>query len=78
MRYPANHLRRYLLLLLCFLAAPGWAKPERLALVIGNSDYQQIKRLNNPANDAKAVAARLSELGFTLVGQMVKTAKVRY
>jgi len=33
------------------------------ALVIGNSGYQHFARLNNPANDARAIAQKLGSLG---------------
>ena len=32
---------------------------KRVALVIGNSDYQKVAKLSNPANDASAVTAML-------------------
>ncbi|MCO6187496.1 caspase family protein [Rhizobium sp. L1K21] len=37
---------------------------EKVALVIGNSDYQQVNKLPNAAQDAKDVAATLEGLGF--------------
>lgn len=37
---------------------------ERVALVIGISDYQRARRLRNPANDAQQVARRLERFGF--------------
>jgi formylglycine-generating enzyme required for sulfatase activity len=37
---------------------------KRLALVIGNSKYQHVPRLANPANDASDMAQRLQGLGF--------------
>jgi uncharacterized caspase-like protein len=40
----------------------------RVALVVGNSDYQSVGKLANPANDARLVAETLQRLGFTLVG----------
>ncbi|NPU67276.1 YARHG domain-containing protein [Bradyrhizobium sp. 83012] len=52
-------------LLLC--VAPCTAAP-RVALVVGNSDYQSVGKLANPANDARLVAETLQRLGFTLVG----------
>jgi uncharacterized caspase-like protein len=42
-------------------------KERRLALVIGNSNYQTVKALPNPANDAKAVAQLLNTAGFEVV-----------
>ena len=41
-------------------------QPNRLALVIGNANYQSAARLKNPLNDAKAVAAKLAELNFVV------------
>lgn len=46
-------------------AAPGAMKP-RVALVIGNSAYKE-SPLRNPVNDARAVAAQLSRLGFDVI-----------
>ncbi len=40
---------------------------ERVALVIGNSRYQHLDFLKNPARDADAIAQKLSQLGFTLI-----------
>jgi uncharacterized caspase-like protein len=41
---------------------------KRVALVIGNSRYANIGRLDNPINDAKLISAALKEAGFELVG----------
>ncbi|MEI7612376.1 MAG: caspase family protein [Betaproteobacteria bacterium] len=40
--------------------------PRRVALVIGNSAYQQAP-LRNPANDARDIAATLKRLGFDVI-----------
>jgi hypothetical protein len=40
---------------------------KRLALVIGNSSYPNASRLENPVNDAKDMAATLTELGFEVM-----------
>jgi WD40 repeat protein len=37
---------------------------ERVALVVGQSDYQSLSKLANPVPDAKAIAAALREHGF--------------
>ena len=37
-------------------------------MVIGNSEYRSVPRLDNPTNDAKLIANALKSLGFTLVG----------
>jgi WD40 repeat protein len=47
-------------------AAPDTAPEERLALVIGNSSYRDTP-LANPANDARAMAFKLKELGFRVI-----------
>jgi len=41
---------------------------KRIALVVGNSAYLNVPRLDNPANDARLIADTLRALGFTLVG----------
>jgi formylglycine-generating enzyme required for sulfatase activity len=41
---------------------------KRVALVVGNSAYRNVGRLDNPANDAKLLSETLRALGFTLVG----------
>jgi hypothetical protein len=44
------------------------AAEKRVALVVGNSAYQNITRLDNPRNDATLMAETLSSLGFSLIG----------
>lgn len=44
----------------------AWAA-DRVALVIGNGDYQQATKLSNPANDAADIAQALRGLGFDVV-----------
>jgi hypothetical protein len=46
---------------------PAFAE-KRIALVVGNSAYQNITRLDNPRNDAELMADTLQSLGFNLVG----------
>src|SRR5450631_1712838 len=64
--------RRYVFLAAvaaAFLSAPFPALADkRIALVVGNSIYQNVPRLENPRNDATLMATTLSSLGFTLVG----------
>jgi hypothetical protein len=71
MRRPANCGRLGLAalgaLLLAAFSAPAAAE-KRIALVVGNSAYQNITRLDNPKNDATLMAETLSSLGFTLIG----------
>ena len=42
---------------------------RRVALVIGNSAYQQVSPLANPANDAQLVGETLQSLDFDLIGR---------
>ena len=46
---------------------------RRVALVIGNSAYQAVPTLANPANDAKAVAGALRTVGFSEVRELHDT-----
>ena len=50
------------------VSTPAVPLGKRVALVIGNSQYQSIGRLDNPANDARLIAEALKEDGFELVG----------
>jgi hypothetical protein len=45
---------------------PAFAE-KRVALVFGNSAYQNVTRLANPANDSEAMAAMLKGAGFDVV-----------
>ena len=69
-----EHLKRCggaLVALIAALSLP-WVSPaaaeKRIALVVGNSAYQNIARLDNPRNDATLMADTLLGLGFTLIG----------
>ncbi len=53
------------LLVLLVLPVAGWA--NRVALVIGNSDYTSVVPLDNPRNDSAAVARALTKQGFEVV-----------
>lgn len=48
--------------LLTGIASP--AKAERVALVVGNAQYEHTQPLANPRNDAEAIAAALRDLDF--------------
>ncbi|MFK7791955.1 MAG: caspase domain-containing protein [Devosiaceae bacterium] len=56
--------------LICALAllfVTGSASAQNLhALVVGTDHYERARDLSNPANDARAVAQRLSQLGYHL------------
>lgn len=64
-------MKRFMLslivLLLAGLTSAAHAE-KRVALVVGNSAYQAVGRLDNPTNDASLMADTLSDLGFKLVG----------
>ena len=51
-------------MLFLFITVPTHA--ARLALIIGNADYQKVPSLDNPVNDAKDMAAELKKLGFVV------------
>lgn len=48
-------------------ALPAFAAGERIALVLGNGAYLHAPELPNPPNDARAITAKLEELGFEVV-----------
>src|SRR5215468_2041149 len=59
-------LRLFTVLVAVLLGMPALADP-RVALVVGNSNYEFVPALDNPTNDAKLMADTLQGLGFTLV-----------
>lgn len=66
-------IRRFFALALWLCVVP-WAVAAqapradvRVALVIGNSSYAAATRLPNPSNDAKAIAAKLTSIGFDVM-----------
>src|SRR5499426_2570295 len=48
-------------------AAPAAAQQKRVALVIGNSAYQNVAKLANPARDSAAIAKMFKDVGFNSV-----------
>jgi formylglycine-generating enzyme required for sulfatase activity len=52
-------------LVVVFFATPAFA--QKVALVVGNSAYQNVARLPNPVNDAHLVANTLRGMGFDVV-----------
>lgn len=55
---------------LCFVvlsAAQAAAAERRVAMVVGNADYQYAGKLRNPLNDAADIAASLRSLGFDVI-----------
>jgi hypothetical protein len=72
MRSRAVNPRIWISVVLIALVTPLWcghaAADRRVALVIGNSKYQNTAQLDNPRNDATLMADTLRTLGFALVG----------
>ena len=70
-------MRRHALLMFVVLAIAATATPitplfgaeggKRLALVVGNSAYENVSPLINPANDATDIAQKLKSLGFEVL-----------
>ncbi len=52
------------LVVICWIAGGAARAEPRLALVIGNSDYQDVVALPNPAKDAEAMDGFLRKAGF--------------
>ena len=48
-------------------AVPRAASGRRVALVIGNSDYSDLRKIPNPRNDAEDLAQALKGLGFEVL-----------
>lgn len=55
-----------LILSFLFISMGAYPQEKRLALVIGNSEYQHGGALANPVNDARAMTGVLQQLGFTV------------
>jgi uncharacterized caspase-like protein len=49
-----------------FFSQPAFAD-KRVALVLGNSAYQKVNPLTNPANDSGAISATFKSAGFDVV-----------
>ena len=50
-------------------------KGKRIALIMGNADYAGLNKLENPANDAQDIAAKLKSLGFETMLMLNKNRK---
>ena len=55
--------RAFLVLVIGLVSGPLWAQ-DKVALIIGNSDYAHATALANPRNDSQAMADKLEGLGF--------------
>jgi len=63
----SSRLHRFLLAALLLLLAQPASAEKRVALVLGNSAYQNVAPLPNPANDGSVIAATLKDAGFDVV-----------
>ena len=70
-RFPIFHLLSAPLMAIVFVLALNShaGAANRLALVIGNSKYQNTSPLKNPSNDADLIGGKLSEIGFDVLTQ---------
>ena len=57
---------------LLLLSTPACMAEKRIALVVGNSGYQNVAPLINPRNDATLIADTLRNTGFALIGNRVQ------
>jgi uncharacterized caspase-like protein len=55
----------FVVLFFCVIASGAFAQ-QKFALVIGNGNYANVTKLNNPVNDANDMTATLQALGFTV------------
>jgi uncharacterized caspase-like protein len=60
-------MRRFFLAAVLLLACQPAFAEKRVALIIGNSAYQNVPPLANPVNDGAVIAARLRDAGFDVV-----------
>ncbi|WP_409998774.1 caspase family protein [Bradyrhizobium sp. SZCCHNS2022] len=60
-------LRLFVILTLISVWSASASAEKRIALVVGNSNYQNVTPLGNPRNDARLMAETLRSLGFSLV-----------
>ncbi len=60
-------LRQFFLAATLLLVCQPALAEKRVALVLGNSAYQNVPRLPNPVNDGAVIAATLKDAGFDVV-----------
>jgi Caspase domain len=66
-------ITRILIAALCCIAAAEAKADKRVALIFGNSKYQHVPNLLNPASDAKAVKTLFEGAGFDVVQKQSDT-----
>ncbi len=61
------------------MAAPGSALAEkRVALIVGNSTYQNVPQLPNPSKDANAIAKMFRDAGFDSVDVQLNVGNLEF
>ena len=72
-------LRIGITVLLCLfsLASTAWAQ-KRVALMVGNSAYENAPKLANPVNDAQAVADMFKAAGFEVVSARTNVGNLEF
>jgi len=60
-------MKRFLFFIFALLSIVAYSQEKRLALIIGNSEYQHGAYLRNPVNDAVAMKGVLSQAGFDVL-----------
>ena len=82
----ARHLTRHLVAVAALAAVTFayalWSSPaladKRVALVIGNSNYQNVPRLPNPLADASAIAQMFKDAGFEFVDLQIDVGDLEF
>jgi TPR repeat protein len=82
----ARHLTRHLVAVAAIAALTFsyvlWSSPalagKQVALVIGNSNYQNVPRLPNPSADATAIAQMFKDVGFEFVDLQVDVSDLDF
>jgi hypothetical protein len=65
-------------LLSLFVSVDAAKADKRVALVVGNSTYQNVPQLPNPVNDANAIAAMFSKAGFEVVSTKTNVSNIEF
>ena len=68
-------MKKLLIVCVLFTTIFSYSQEKRLALVIGNSDYEK-GQLKNPVNDAKLIARTLDSLGFDVIAKYNLTSQI--
>jgi uncharacterized protein len=82
----ARHLTRHLFAVATLAAVTFsyalWSSPalanKKVALVIGNSNYQNVPKLANPSADASAIAQMFKDAGFQFVDLQVDAGDLQF